>query len=288
MSVRVRHIIIKSSIAALLSLAATLAAAKTAIFFLGGSLDGTGLLLCILCPLAIGGPASAWQFHQHSRLKAAHDEIGAVKAGLEQAHAELQSAYRQLDERSRHDGLTGILNREGFTSALAQALPVQPGTLFICDADEFKCINDQYGHPIGDEALRALAQAIKDSLESGEIFGRIGGEEFAIFKPGIHGAAASEAANRMRLAVRAVPVAVHARAPIYLTISIGGADSRDFDDLAALWRAADTRLYAAKAGGRDRCALDDVCASAQLSFLSAALAEAPRSGRASRLAAANM
>jgi len=262
MSIHVRHIIIKASIAALLSLVATLAAAKVATFYLGGSLEGTGLLLSILCPLAIGGPASAWQFHQHARLKAAHDELEAVKAGLETAHTDLQHAYRQLDERARHDGLTGILNREGFTSALGHALAVRPGTLFICDADEFKRINDQYGHPIGDEALRALSQAIKGSLENGEIFGRIGGEEFAIFKPGIHEAAASEAADRMRLAVRAVSIAVHARAPVCLTISIGGADSRDFDDLAALWHAADARLYAAKSGGRDQCVLDGVYASA--------------------------
>lgn len=279
-----RHIIIKASIAALASLAVTLTAAKAATFFLGGSLEGTGLLLSIVCPLAIGGPASAWQFHQHARLKAAHDELEAMKAGLETAHADLQSAYRQLDERARHDGLTGVLNREGFTSALEQALLVRPGTLFICDADEFKRINDQYGHPIGDAALRALARAIKGSLGAEAICGRIGGEEFAIFKPSVHGAAAAEAADRMRMAVRAMPVTIQARTPIYLTISIGGADSRDFDDLAAVWRAADTRLYAAKMSGRDQCMLDDAYALAQPTLLAAMLADTPFPNGTSRLA----
>ncbi|MGC4251521.1 MAG: GGDEF domain-containing protein [Sphingobium sp.] len=187
MSARMRHITIKASNAALLSLAATLSAARVATHFLGGSLEGTGLLLSILGPLVIAGPASAWQCYQHSRLEAAHAELEAAKASLEKAHAELQRTYSQLEEHARHDGLTGILNREGFTSALGQALAGQHGTLFICDADEFKRINDRYGHPVGDEALRSLAQAISTCLEGGDLFGRIGGEEFAIFMPGVHG-----------------------------------------------------------------------------------------------------
>ena len=268
-----RHIFIKSVGVAFLSLVATLLAAKLATIYLGGSLEGTGLLISILCPIIIAGPASAWQFYQQSRLKAAHDELEIAKADLENAHIDLQRAYRQLDQRARHDGLTGILNREGFACALGDALGCEDGTLFICDADEFKRINDRYGHPMGDEALRVLARAVKGCLADGDIFGRIGGEEFAIFKPSIYGTAAVEAADRMRLAVRAVPVGIHAGTRIHLSISIGGADSRDFNDLDAIWRAADARLYAAKAGGRDRSVLDGAGASAQMHRFSALLAD---------------
>lgn len=288
MSVRMRHIAIKSVIAAFLSLVATLSAAKMATIYLGGSLAGTGLLLSIVCPIAIAGPASAWQFYQQSRLKAARDELEVAKIGLEKAHADLQRAYSQLDRRARHDGLTGTLNREGFVCALEEGLGRAEGTLFICDADEFKRINDRYGHPMGDAALRALARAVKGCLEDGDIFGRIGGEEFAIFKPGVHGPAAAEAAERMRLAVRATPIAVHSGTPIYLSISIGGADSMDFDHPDALWHAADARLYAAKAAGRDRWILDGAGTSPQLHLFSAMLTDTSVSNGASRLASANI
>ena len=257
MPVHLYLITIKATCVALLSMGVTLLAANVATAFFGGSVSGTGLLLCILCPLVIAGPGSAWQFHQQALLKSAHDQLDAAKASLEQAHAALQQAYCHLDERARRDGLTGILNREGFMSALVEALAAGHGTLLMLDVDKFKQINDRYGHPIGDEALRELAKTVGMHLDDTDIFGRIGGEEFAVFKPGIHGQAALETAERIRLAVRMTPVAVHSRAPLYLSISIGGADSRDFADPDSLWRIADTRLYAAKTGGRDRLVLDE-------------------------------
>lgn len=256
MSAGPRSIAIKATLAALLSMGATLLAANVATLFFGGSVTGTGLFLCIACPLAIAGPASAWQFHQQARLRNAHDQLDAAKAGLEQAHAALQQAYRHLDERARRDGLTGILNREGFMGALTRALADRQGTLFILDVDKFKQINDRYGHPAGDEALRMLAKVVMTCLDDTDIFGRIGGEEFAVFRPGVHGRAAFETAEGIRLAVRATPIALHAGMPIYLSISIGGADSRNAQNLDSLWRVADTCLYAAKTAGRDRLVLD--------------------------------
>ncbi len=258
-----RKTIVKAACAAILSMVVTLMVAKVATYFFGGSLSGTGLLLCIVCPLVIGGPACAWQSHQQSLLMTANDELDRAKAGLERAYADLQHAYRQLDERARHDGLTGILNREGFISAINQALADRHGTLFILDADEFKQINDRHGHLTGDEALRALAGAIAGCAGDADLLGRIGGEEFAVFKPGVHGLTAEVEAERMRQAVRLTPIAVGLSKPIYLSVSMGGADSRDFADLDALWRAADSRLYAAKATGRDRFVLDGVTASPQ-------------------------
>lgn len=256
MSTSARYILFNAAAVALLSLAVTLSLAKIATIYLGGSLEGTGLIVTIICPLVIAGPASAWHFYQHSRLRDAHNALDAASFDLEQAHSKLQIAYRELDKRARHDGLTQILNREAFMAALQQMLSDQHGTLFICDADEFKGINDRYGHPVGDEALRNLALAIKEGLREGDIFGQIGGEEFAIFKPYVHGVAASEAADRMRLAVRAMPIVIRPGETLYITISIGGADSRHFDDLDALWRGADARLYAAKTGGRNRAVLE--------------------------------
>ncbi len=256
MSVRFNSVIFKAMGVAVLSLAVTLLTAWIATIFLGGALAGTGLLLCIVCPLAIAGPASAWQFHQQERLRAAHDALAAAKTDLERLHRDLQETCRLLDLRARHDGLTGILNREGFTSALEQALAGRAGTLFILDADNFKRINDQHGHPAGDEALCTMTGAIAACLGSEDLFGRIGGEEFAVFMPTTYGEAACQAAERMRLAVRKSETRLETGDILTLSISIGGADSRDFPDLDSLWRAVDALLYAAKSAGRDRWMLD--------------------------------
>src|SRR5438445_8839683 len=105
---------------------------------------------------------------------------------------QLAIAQRDLSVIAATDSLTAVLNRGAFSMLVEAYLeqtrkPEQThsGALLIIDADHFKLINDRLGHDCGDQALRLIAQAIKGQLRGGDIVGRIGGEEFGVFLPGV-------------------------------------------------------------------------------------------------------
>jgi diguanylate cyclase (GGDEF)-like protein len=156
------------------------------------------------------------------------------------------------------DPLTGILNRRGFDRMCKQVMPVIArrdiiGAFMLADLDRFKTINDQYGHEAGDQVLVAFARAIEGGLRPGDLFGRTGGEEFAILLVGATTEVAISVVERLRAAVR--QVRVDAVRDLRLTASFGMAPVGSVEDLAAAQRAADRALYAAKEGGRDRAVL---------------------------------
>jgi diguanylate cyclase (GGDEF)-like protein len=165
---------------------------------------------------------------------------------------------RELENRraARVDALTGIANRRAFYEGgepllrctLAKNRPV---ALLGFDLDQFKSVNDTFGHGAGDRVLRAFCDTVVSLLRPGDLFGRIGGEEFSLLLPDTDGATAMETAERIRaaFAVRQVDVG-GARAAA--TVSIGVALARPDDDLAALMAASDRALYRAKAAGRNR------------------------------------
>jgi len=247
----------KAAIVAILSVLTTLIIATMASWLFGGEVAGTGLLLCILCPLVIAGPASAWQFRQHDRLRETREALLRTKTELETANSKLRQAYRSLEHRARHDGLTGVLNREAFIETATSRLCEYGGTLLLIDADNFKQINDRYGHPTGDKALRSIARAIAKQMSARDVHGRIGGEEFAVFLPEVDGSAAFAAAEAIRHSVRSTLVGDDAGASITVSVSIGGAESGPVSEIEALWRTADRHLYRAKRMGRDRVNFGD-------------------------------
>lgn len=158
------------------------------------------------------------------------------------------------------DGLTGTLNRTSFLDGAAAALAhshrrAQPAAVLMLDADHFKNINDTHGHDGGDAALRALGQAIGAACRTGDIAGRLGGEEFAIVLPATPEPVAIAFAKRLRASVERLDIQ-HCGKPINLTISIGVAAVSPADpaELPALLRKADHALYEAKATGRNRVA----------------------------------
>ena len=156
------------------------------------------------------------------------------------------------------DPLTGILNRRGFDRMCKQVMPVIArrdiiGVFMLADLDRFKTINDQYGHEAGDQVLVAFARAIEGELRPGDLFGRTGGEEFAILLTGATTEVAIGVVERFRAALR--QVRVDAVPDLRLTASFGMAPVGSVEDLAAAQRAADRALYAAKEGGRDRAVL---------------------------------
>lgn len=246
MTASTRAIILKASLATLLSIAASLGLAVTVVPMLGGVVDGTAWLMCILCPLLIAWPASAWQFRQAQRLKDAHGEIARL-------HRELSAVHATLVERARRDGLTGLLNRESFLADLEQAMtPGGKGTLLFIDADHFKQVNDRFGHPVGDDALRRLAQAIARAVGEGSLCGRLGGEEFAVYLPQTALTEAQAVAKRVLDAVRHLRIAAPGGERVSMTVSIGAAGWTGGTTLEHLIAEADEQLYRAKTQGRNR------------------------------------
>jgi diguanylate cyclase (GGDEF)-like protein len=153
------------------------------------------------------------------------------------------------------DPLTGMFNRRGFAEATSRLIEREanagrPVTVLIFDIDHFKSINDRFGHPAGDEILKLFAIILVNTLRLTDLSGRIGGEEFAALLP----CALDEgvvAAERVREAFANSGIAVE-DGPVDTTVSIGAAGGPAGTELEVLLAAADTALYQAKRGGRNR------------------------------------
>jgi diguanylate cyclase (GGDEF)-like protein len=153
------------------------------------------------------------------------------------------------------DPLTGMFNRRGFAEACARVIEREaqagrPVTVLIFDIDHFKGINDRFGHPAGDEILKLFATIVINNLRITDHSGRIGGEEFAALLPcpleeGVL------VAERVREVFAASGIASE-EGPVDTTVSIGVAGGPAGTELEVLLAAADTALYQAKRGGRNR------------------------------------
>jgi diguanylate cyclase (GGDEF)-like protein len=167
----------------------------------------------------------------------------------------------QLLERTKdmavRDGLTGLYNRREFDRLLRQAIARedrQQGrfALLLLDLDHFKKLNDTYGHPAGDEALRFVASVLKQTLRQGDQAARYGGEEFVAILAGADEAGAERLGERVRKALDGEKVTVD-DARIHLSASLGVAVwPTDGGEAEALLASADRALYAAKQAGRNR------------------------------------
>lgn len=173
---------------------------------------------------------------------------------------ELDEYQRQLSERASRDPLTGVLNRGSLDEELERNLAVArrtgaPLAVLMLDLDDFKAYNDTFGHPAGDEVLRALAEAAAANVREGDRVARYGGEEFTVVLPDSDCAAAAAVAERIRAAMAE-------RAFLRpVTVSIGVACHPDHGETpAALIAQADAALYAAKQAGKNRVAVcGDAC-----------------------------
>jgi diguanylate cyclase (GGDEF)-like protein len=153
------------------------------------------------------------------------------------------------------DPLTGMFNRRGFSEACSRVIEREanagrPVTVLIFDIDHFKSINDRFGHPAGDEILKLFATIVINSLRISDLSGRIGGEEFAALLP----CSLEEgvlAAERVREGFATSGIVVD-EGPVDTTVSIGVAGGPAGTELEVLLASADTALYQAKRGGRNR------------------------------------
>jgi two-component system cell cycle response regulator len=204
------------------------------------------------------------------------DIVGAMDAGADdfiskpfnadelkvrvRAAARIVRLQEELLFKANYDGLTGTFSRRMIMDMLArEAKRAQRTgaslTVAMLDIDYFKRINDRYGHSAGDAVLQVVSQRVVKELRATDLVGRYGGEEFVLILPDCALAAAVEVAERLRQAIRSVPVEsggewVNVTASIGLAASSSSAESPL--DGQAMLDSADRALYRAKEGGRDR------------------------------------
>jgi diguanylate cyclase (GGDEF)-like protein len=166
--------------------------------------------------------------------------------------------YEQTQRLATTDPLTCLSNHRSFRDALgleiarANRLGYALGLLMI-DVDNFKRVNDTFGHPVGDDVLRDIANVLRSNLRQTDVAARYGGEEFAIVLPGLGARGVQAVGEKLRRAVRALqPLVVEGSAPFQISISVGGVSAAHPDlNAVDLIRVADSALYAAKRRGRD-------------------------------------
>lgn len=165
---------------------------------------------------------------------------------------------QQLEELSNSDPLTGLFNRRHFMPLLNHEIQrairtEQRLSLLVLDIDNFKSINDNYGHPTGDKVIAHVAQVCSKGAREIDVTARLGGEEFAVLLVGCGIEKATSVAERIRSVIEESSMEFFIDTPFQFTVSIGVAElkSKD-DDASSLYSRADKSLYHAKEGGRNK------------------------------------
>lgn len=206
--------------------------AFNAVFFgdLGGQALRRSLISATVLPILLGVP-----FFVYTGLRLRGLAITNLRLGM----------------IARTDSLTACLNRGAFTAKVnAQLARRERGALLMIDADNFKAINDIYGHDAGDEALIIIARSIRTILRAGDLVGRMGGEEFCVYLPDVDQKIAEAVAERIRRSVNLASFSPHGQQRP-LAVSIGGVAFASAVSFSELFRIADQRLYGAKQSGRN-------------------------------------
>ena len=223
--------------------------------------DGVWSLLCVR-PLAGGGGAVVAHDDITER-KRVEERLAAQNELLLDLNRRTQALQEALRVEASTDGLTGLLNRRQLDRRTAEAVRVarrhgRPLACLMVDLDHFKDVNDNFGHQVGDDALREVAQRLRLTCRRSDVIGRYGGEEFVVLLPETDAEGAMVMAERIRDAIAAPPFVTRHRGveiEVALAASVGvacfGEDARE---RLMLYAAADRALYAAKRGGRNQVA----------------------------------
>jgi diguanylate cyclase (GGDEF)-like protein len=213
------------------------------------------LVVVAAAPLVYEGGATATAFpSRYLALAAAFLALTGVMVGLKRRLVAAEARQREI---ANLDPLTGIANRRAFDSALRRELAArfdpqggrrkgddEPFALLVFDLDDFKAINDDYGHPVGDTVLRQTAQRVHNVLRSTDLLARIGGDEFAVIAPGSHGEGAARMGEAIAAAIAEHEAGSRIPAPhASLGVAVFPGDGESFE---ALLRCADQRLLRAK------------------------------------------
>ncbi len=217
-------------------------------------------------PLSIGGEiigALAVQSYEQAAYR--DRDVELLTAIAEQSAVSVRNAtlYERAKLRADHDALTGLPNKQTLLDRLnfeVKRAQREHGrlALLMMDVDQFKGINDSYGHQFGDSVLKVVAGSLHAVARGSDVVGRFGGDEFCAILPGADGDAARAFVERLRADVEARPVKHGSHAPVPIALSIGSAaypeDAENMDQLIA---SADAALYADKRGERARRSGDD-------------------------------
>lgn len=215
------------------------------------------------------GQGGCWLFFTAAPLRnQAGKIVGAIETlqDVTERHR-AEEALRESEERYRRlslvDSLTGLFNSRHLHEELQAELERagrygRPLSLLVIDCDNFKRINDTFGHLEGDKVLQKLAQIIGQCLRSADSAYRFGGEEFVVLLPESDGVAARALADRLRSSFAEQVVLSATQQTIRCTVSIGVAEYAAGDDQNSLIRRADDACYQAKEKGRDCVVLGEV------------------------------
>lgn len=193
-----------------------------------------------------------------ANLQARNGQLQSRVRQLEGEVAQLQSSLKAQRARVVTDALTGLNNRFAYDERLNHELALwqryrAPFSLLLCDIDHFKQVNDTHGHQAGDEVLRAVAELLAGALRKSDFIARYGGEEFVVLLPGADAERAAAVGEKLRRRVAEASVDL-GPARLAITVSCGHAtlDKDGVSNAKGLFERADTALYWAKRGGRDR------------------------------------
>lgn len=185
--------------------------------------------------------------------------VGELDARVAERTKQLQIALDKLKVLAITDPLTGCHNRLAFSQRFPEALAHaqrygRPLSLVFCDVDRFKSINDNHGHPVGDQVLTAMGHCLRDALRaSSDWVARYGGEEFVLVLPETPLSQAQDVAERLRQQIeQTVAVALPDGRTLRVTASLGVAEYRPGERGEDLLTRADEQLYAAKQAGRNQ------------------------------------
>jgi diguanylate cyclase (GGDEF)-like protein/PAS domain S-box-containing protein len=197
--------------------------------------------------------------------KEAEAELRQAKEAIEVAHQELEQAFAREQQLARMDTLTGINNRRYLFELAGHEFNIalrynSPLSVLMFDVDNFKLINDGFGHAIGDQALQYLTQVVGSQLRSVDVLGRYGGDEFIVLLPQTGIQEARILGERIHASIAAMRMNTN-KGPLNLTISLGIAQTHHHatqpDSVDNLLLRADQALYAAKEAGRNRTVIFD-------------------------------
>lgn len=195
---------------------------------------------------------------QERRLK---DYQRVLESAVEKRTKELNDINVKLEILASTDSLSGVKNRRSFYESSTPMIKYtrrenKSLAVFMIDIDKFKMVNDIYGHGVGDEIIKSVALKIEDTLRTSDIFGRLGGEEFATVLPNTTERGALKAAENIRKEIENLEYITNKKEKVKVTISIGIAllEANDID-LDTILRRADLALYDAKRNGRNRVVL---------------------------------
>ena len=164
----------------------------------------------------------------------------------------------KLEEQAKNDYLTGLYNRRYFDEKAKKALLKSTKknslmSLIVLDIDYFKKINDTFGHAIGDEVIKSLAELLKDNTRKEDIISRFGGEEFVVLLPNTSKEEAFDIAEKLRHKVETTKLNIYDKQFVKFTISLGIDESNNnSSNISEIINNADMALYEAKNSGRNK------------------------------------